>query len=444
MVVEKLKNYLKKIKKEDKKINSFLFVRNEKELLKEAKIIEDKIKKRKAGRLAGYIIGVKANINVLGLPISCASKVLEDYIGTYDATVIKKIKEEDGLIIGILNCDEFACGSSGENSAFGPTHNPVNLDLITGGSSSGAAASVAAGFCDVALGSDTGGSLRNPASHCGVVGLKPSYGTVSRYGLIDLAMSFDQIGPIGKNVYDCALILDVIKGKDEYDSISFQSPKLNLKDLDKNKKFVIGILDLEIQNNEIKKLIDDRIEKIAKKNGWKLIKIKIPHIDLAVETYYPIVYTEFFSATRKFDGRRYGKKIEEVCGTEVLRRILGGKEITKSEHHGRYYHLALRVKDFLSKEFEKVFKKVDVIVSPTVPQLPYKIGEKLSVEEIYDYDLLTIPANLFGGCAISIPCGEINGIPVGMQILGNKLDCQKVLNIAKLLEKKQILYHNNI
>ncbi len=436
MVTEKLKKYLEKIKKEDRKINAFLFVRDEKELFKEAKLIDDKIKKGKAGKLAGYIIGVKANINVLGLPISCASKVLEDYIGTYDATVIKKIKKEDGLIIGILNCDEFACGSSGETSAFGPTRNPVNLDLIAGGSSSGAAASVAAVFCDVALGSDTGGSIRNPASHCGVVGLKPSYGTVSRYGLIDLAMSFDQIGPIGKNVHDCALLLNVIKGEDEYDSISVESPKLDLKNLDKNRKFVIGVLDLAIQNKEIKKLIDENIEKIAKEKNWKLVKVKIPNIDLAVETYYPIVYTEFFSSTRKFDGRRYGKKIEEACGAEVLRRLLGGSEITKSEHKGRYYHLALRVKDFISREFDKVFKKVDVLISPTVPQLPYKIGEKLSVEEIYDYDKLTIPVNLFGGCAISIPCGKIKGIPVGMQVIGNKLDDQKILNVASLIENE--------
>jgi aspartyl-tRNA(Asn)/glutamyl-tRNA(Gln) amidotransferase subunit A len=251
-----------------------------------------------------------------------------------------------------------------------------------------------------------------------------------------LAMSLDQIGPIGKNVYDCALLLDVIKGKDEYDSISVESPKLDLKNLDKNKKFIIGVLDLEIQNKEIKKLIDENIEKVAEKNGWNLIKVKIPYIDLAVETYYPIVYTEFFSATRKFDGRRYGKKIEDACGAEVLRRLLGGSEITKSEHKGRYYHLALRVKDFISKEFEKVFNEVDIIVSPTVPQLPYKIGEKLTVEEIYDYDLLTIPANLFGGCAISIPCGKIKGVPVGMQVMGNKFDDQKVLNIASLIEKE--------
>jgi len=196
-----LQKYLVEIAKNDKqgkKINAFLQVRGEEELIREAKIIDEKIKNGKAGKLAGKIIAVKANINVKGLNISCASKTLENYKGTYDASVIKKIKEEDGLIIGITNMDEFACGSSGETSAFGPTRNPINNQLITGGSSSGSAAAVSAGFCDFTLGSDTGGSIRNPASHCGVVGLKPSYGMVSRYGLVDMAMSFDQIGPLAE------------------------------------------------------------------------------------------------------------------------------------------------------------------------------------------------------------------------------------------------------
>ena len=437
MVVEKVKKYLEKIRKEDKKLNSFLFVRNEKELLKEAKEIENKIKKGKAGRLAGYVVGIKANINVVGLAISCASKVLEDYIGTYDATVIKKIKEEDGLIIGILNCDEFASGSSGESSAFGPARNPFNTDLISGGSSSGSAVAVAAGFCDVSLGSDTGGSIRNPASHCGVVGMKPTYGSVSRYGLIDLSMSLDQIGPLAKNVHDCALLLDVIKGKDEYDSVSIDSSKLNLKNLDKNRKVVVGLLDFDIQNKKIKDLVEEKIKFASKKYGWEIKKVNIPTMDLAVQTYYPIVYTEFFSSTRKFDGRRYGKKIEDACGEEVLRRILGGSEITKAEHKGRYYHLALRVKDLIAKEMKKLFEKVDVIISPTVPDLPYKIGKKISVEEMYDYDKLTIPSNLFGGCAISIPSGKIGNIPVGMQIMGNRLDEQTLLNVASLIEKAE-------
>lgn len=434
-LIEKLKNYLEKIKKEDKEINSFLEIRDEKGLIEEAKAIQEKIKKGNAGRLAGKIIGIKANINFEGLHASCASKVLENYKSTYDATVVKKIKEEDGLIIGILNCDEFASGSSGETSFFGPVKNPRQKELIPGGSSSGSAAAVAAGFVDMSLGSDTGGSIRNPSSHCSVVGIKPTYSSVSRYGLIDLSMSLDQIGPIANNVEDAALLLDVIKEKDKNDSISQDSKKLKLSDLGKKKKFVIGLLDFEIQDKNIQKGINEKIEKVAKEYGWEIKKVKIKHIDLAIETYYPLVYTEFFSGTRKLDGRRYGEKIEEACGPEVLRRILGGAEITRSEHKGRNYYLALKVKQLISEEISKIFEDVDVIISPTVPRLAHRIGEEISVEEMYSYDALTIPANLAGNCAISIPCGEIEGKSYGMQIMADKFQEQKMIEVAALVEK---------
>ena len=250
-----LQKYLVEIAKNDKqgkKINAFLQVRGEEELIREAKIIDEKIKNGKAGKLAGKIIAVKANINVKGLNASCASRTLENYKAPYNATVIKKIKQEDGLIIGMTNMDEFACGASGETSAFGPTKNPQVLELIPGGSSSGSAAAVAAGFCDVALGSDTGGSIRNPASHCGIIGLKPSYSSVSRYGLIDLSMSLDQIGPLARNVEDAALLLSVIQGKDEKDSISQEIKSVNSKSarLDIN-KLKVGVLDIKISDDRI-------------------------------------------------------------------------------------------------------------------------------------------------------------------------------------------------
>ena len=287
-----------------------------------------------------------------GLNASCASKVLENYKSTYDATVIRKIKDEGGIIIGMTNMDEFASGASGETSAFGPTKNPKNLDLIPGGSSSGSVAAVAAGFCDLALGSDTAGSIRNPASHCGVVGIKPTYSSVSRYGLIDLSMSLDQIGPIANNVRDAALLLDIIKGKDERDSISQDGIKINLGELEKVPKNInVGVLDFDINDERIQKLIDEKVAYAAKKYGWKINVVKIENIGLAVETYYPLVYVEFFSATRKFDGRLYGKRIEEFAGPEVLRRILGGREISEEEYRGRYYHLALKVKKFIEEEF---------------------------------------------------------------------------------------------
>ena len=437
--VEDLKKYLAEIKKNDqsgRKINAFLELRPKAELLKEAEKIDNKIKTGKSGRLAGKIISVKANINVKGLNASCASKTLENYKAPYDATVIEKIKAEDGLIIGVANMDEFACGSSGETSAFGPCKNPMALDLIPGGSSSGSCASVSANFCDMAFGSDTGGSIRNPSSHCGVVGLKPTYGSVSRYGLIDLSMSLDQIGPIAKNVHDTALLFNVIVGKDEKDSISYDSKKFDLREIEKiPEKIVLGLLDFDISDRRIQKLVDVKVKEASSKYKWKIQKVKLEHIDLALATYYPLVYVEFFSGTRRFDGRRYGFKIEDAAGPEVLRRILGGSEISKAEYHGRYYSLSLKAKRLIEKEFEKAFRNVDCIISPTVPRLPHKIGEKISVKDMYGYDALTVPSNLAGNCAITIPAGKIDEIPVGMQITCDKFQEQKLLQIARALEK---------
>src|SRR3989344_2843133 len=315
MVNLNLKKYLAEIEKNNqkgKKINAILQVNP---------CVSEDAKKVRDGKLAGKIIAVKANINVRGLTASCASKTLENYKCPYDATVIKKIKNEGGVIISMTNMDEFACGWSGETSAFGPTKNPQVLELVAGGSSSGSAAAVAAGFCDVALGSDTGGSIRNPASHCGVVGVKPSYGVVSRYGLIDLSMSLDQIGPLAKNVEDAKLLFDVIKGKDEKDATSFDlgrrgnSVRLRsgVNKNDNKETLKIGLLDTAGLNvdSRITKIIEDKINEIAKKNKWVVKKIKIPYIELAVQTYYPLVYVEFFSGTRKFDVRRYGKIIDD-------------------------------------------------------------------------------------------------------------------------------------
>jgi len=434
---QKLKKYLAEIEKNDKKgkkINAILQLNPD--VLEEAKKIDEKIQKGKAGKLAGKIISVKANINVKGLNASCASKTLENYKSPYDATVIEKIKAEDGLIIGMANMDEFACGASGETSAFGPTKNPEVLERVPGGTSSGSAAAVSANFCDMSLGSDTGSSIRIPASFCGVVGIKPTYSSVSRYGLIDMCMSLDQIGPLAKNVNDAALLLSVIIGKDKRDSISQEKNKINLKNIEKiPKNLTIGLLDFPIRDKRIQKLIDEKIRQTAKKYKWKLKKIKISNLDLAIATYYPIVYVEFFSTTRRFDGRKYGKRIEEVCGPEVLRRILGGSEITKAEHSGRYYNKALRVKKMFEQELIKLFREVDCIVSPVTPKLPHKIKDKISVEEMYAYDALTIPYNLYGNCAISVPAGKIEEIPVGMQISCDKFQEELMLRVARGIER---------
>ena len=421
-----VKKFLDKIKKENKKINAILEVNKNAE--KEAR--------NSKGKLKGKTIAVKANINVKGLKASCASKVLENYTSTYDAEVIRKIKDEGGIIIGITNMDEFASGSSGETSAFGACQNPAAKGLVPGGSSSGSAAAVAAGFCDMALGTDTGGSIRNPASHCGVVGVKPSYGSVSRYGLIDLSMSLDQIGPFAKNVSDAALLLSVIQGKDEKDSISQEFKKINLKKIEEvPKNITLGMLEFKIRDKRIQNLIDKKVNDAAKKYGWKIKKVKIPHIDLAIATYYPLVYVEFFSGTRRFDGRRYGKKIEDAAGPEVLRRVLGGSEISQAEYAGRYYYLALKAKKIIEDEFNQAFKSVDCVISPTVPRLPHKIGEKISIEDMYGYDVLTVPANLAGNCALSMCAGFVNEIPVGMQIMCDKFEDEKLLQIARSIEK---------
>ncbi|MBI2452066.1 Asp-tRNA(Asn)/Glu-tRNA(Gln) amidotransferase subunit GatA [Candidatus Pacearchaeota archaeon] len=428
-LTEKVKHYLEKIEKEDKKINAFLHIN--KNAINEAIEID---KKNNKGRLYGYVLGVKSNINVKGLPITCASKTLENYYGTYNATVIEKIKAEDGLIIGMTNCDEFAAGSSGETSAFGPTQNPLLPGKIPGGSSSGSAAAVSAEFCDAALGSDTGGSIRNPASYCGIVGLKPSYGLVSRYGLIDLAMSLDQIGTLTKNVDDAILLLDIIKGKDDKDTTTFASEPIKPQKID---KISIGVLKIPSVDKKIQEIINKKIEELEKHYNWQTKEIKINHIELAVQTYIPLVYAEFFSATRRFDGRRYGKKIEDACGSEVLRRILGGKEITRAELEGAYYRKSLEVKELIKEEFESAFKHVDCIALPTVPFLPWNIGEtkKMTPEQVYLSDALTIPANLAEVCAVSIPAGTLNNIPIGLQITCAKNQDAKMLSIAKKVEE---------
>jgi aspartyl-tRNA(Asn)/glutamyl-tRNA(Gln) amidotransferase subunit A len=428
--LEKTKKYLEAIEKDNqkgKKINAILHLN--KNVLEDAKRVDEKIKAKKAGKLAGMVFAVKSNICVQGMIANCASKTLENYRAGFDAAVIEKIKKEDGIIIGMCNQDEFACGSSGESSAFGITKNPRAPDRIPGGSSSGSAASVAAGFCDVALGSDTGGSIRNPASHCGVVGFKPSYGAVSRYGLIDLSMSLDQIGPIGKTVSDVKKVFEVIAGKEERDSTTREISKKAKK----TDKLVIGLPKIGA-DKKILDLIDKKIKEVCKKQKGDIENIEIKSIDLGIQTYYPICYVEFFSGTRKFDGRRFGKKIEDSCGEEVLRRILGGGMICQEEFSGRYYKKALDAKKLLVEEFEKAFKSCDLIVMPTVPRLPHKFGEKISLEDMYNYDTLTVLANIAEIPAISVPCGEIDGVPVGIQLMAGRGEDSFLLDVAGKFE----------
>jgi len=336
----------------------------------------------------------------------------------------------------MTNMDEFACGSSGETSFYGATDNPSALGHIPGGSSSGSAASVAAGFVDISLGTDTGGSIRNPASHCGVVGFKPTYGVVSRYGLIDMAMSLDQIGPLARDVKTATLLLEITAGYDPRDETSLKlDPGFYrfFKNLDSELKGIkVGYakeFDRLIQDNGIKKVIHKALDRLSS-SRTEIIDVNLPNLEIALPTYYLNVYVEFFSATRKYDGRRYGHKIEEVCGEEVLRRILLGGYISQKEYSGKYYRKALMARSLIRKELSNALKEVDVLVGPTVPKLPHKLGTKIEDPRVmYAYDVFTVPVNLAGTPAGTVPAGEVNGIPTGLQVMGKALDDQKVLNV---------------
>ena len=429
--VENLMQFSKKIATpETKDLNIFLSLNEE--AINRAKEIDKRIKNGDAGKLAGLCFAVKSNISVRELEANCGSKVLEGYVSPYNATVIDKLLAEDAIVLGMVNMDEFACGASGETSAFGPTKNPRNPKLIPGGSSSGPAAAVAAGLCDFALGSDTGGSIRNPASHCGVTGLKPTYGGVSRYGLIDMAMSFDCIGPITISSEDARLIFNIIKGQDNFDQTS-----VDKKQSETGKRGVIGLVNVrDFCDEKIADLIEKETKKIADKKGWIIKEINLP-LDITIQTYYIIVYTEFFSATRKFDGRRFGRKIEETAGPEVMRRIIGGSEITKAEYEGKYYREALRAKNFIKQQFEKIFQEVDAIILPTVPRTPHEIGESISTKEMYAYDVFTTPASIAGLPAISIPIGKIDDKDIGVQILSKHFQEELIFKLAKDFEQMQ-------
>jgi aspartyl-tRNA(Asn)/glutamyl-tRNA(Gln) amidotransferase subunit A len=406
-----------------------IFLELNENAIDQAKEVDKRIQEGKAGKLAGLCFALKANISIKHQTISCASKTLENYTGPFNATVVNKLLAEDAIFLGMLNMDEFASGASGETSAFGPTKNPTNPELITGGSSSGPAAAIAADLSDFTLGSDTGGSIRNPASHCGITGLKPTHGAVSRYGLLDLAMTFDTIGPLTKTPEDAKLIFDIIKGQDNFDETTKNTPK----ELPEHKN-AIGLVNMQnFGDQRIAKAIEEKTNEIAKEKNWKIHKIDLP-LEIALETYYIINYTEFFSATRKFDGRRFGKKIEDSAGPEVVRRILGGSEITKAEHEGKFYREALKAREHIKKEFAKIFKTVDAIILPTSPKLPHKIGELLSVEDMYFYDVTTVLASIAGLPAISIPIGKIENKNIGLQIITPQFTEELLFKLAKNFE----------
>ncbi len=439
--LENLEMFCKNIEKNNGNYNAFLEI-NKKSALKFAVDIDSRIKSgEKVGKLAGLVVGVKSNINVEDFHITAASKTLENYLGSYDATVVKRIKEEDGIIIGMTNMDEFAAGSSTETSYFGHTENPAAMGRIPGGSSGGSAVAIASEMCDVSIGSDTGGSIRNPASHCGVMGFKPTYGLVSRQGLLDLAMSFDQIGPFSRDTGGAALMLDVIAGYDKTECTSMDTEISSFVDtVEKSGESLkgtrLGVVKqfFDVSDDKIVAIIEEAIDKM-REMGAEVVELSFDYIDLCLPTYYLINYVEFFSATRKYDGRKYGKRIEDVCGEEVLRRIHMGSYISQKEFSGKYYKKALQARSLIKTEVNKLLNGVDAIVGPTVPKLPHKIGTTLTPMDMYSYDVLTVIANLAGIPAASMKAGEVNGIPVGLQIQGKPFEDSKIIEIMAKIDE---------
>lgn len=436
---ENLEQMYSNIEEKNDEINAFVELDYER-AEKIAKNIDDKIKNNEeTGKLAGLIIGIKCNINVEDFIVSAASPTLTEYIGSYNATVIDKIIKEDGVIVGLTNMDEFAAGSSTETSVYGPTNNPNALGHIPGGSSGGSAAAIAADMCDITLGSDTGGSIRNPASHCGVMGFKPTYGMVSRQGLLDLSMSLDQIGPFANDTSGIALMLDTIKGYDPRDPTTFERESEEfIKDIecDNLENTTVGVVKefMDVTDEKIDIQINKSIDNLSGL-GAEIKELTFEDINLGLPTYYLINYVEFFSATRKYDGRKYGERIEEVCGPEVARRIQIGSYISQKEFSGKYYKKALQARSLIRNDFNTLLKDVDLIAGPTVPKLPHKIGEKLETMDMYAYDVLTVLANITGIPASSMNAGNVDGIPVGLQLQAKSEEDHKILSAMSALEK---------
>lgn len=457
------RDFLQTIEKKDGQIKAYLEVFSG-EALEQAKKADEKISRgEEIGILEGIPCALKDNLCVAGKKVSAASQILENYVAPYDATVIEKLKKMGTIFLGRTNMDEFAMGSSTENSAFGPTHNPFDLSRVPGGSSGGSAAAVAGDLAVWALGSDTGGSIRQPASFCGLVGLKPTFGRVSRHGLLAMASSYDQIGPLTKTVEDAAIVLDVIIGKDDKDNTVidkkenfFQNlkPELKGKKIGVVKEFFGVGLDKEVQENLQKKL------DWAQSQGAILEEIQLPNLKYSMAVYYLMITSEVSSNLARFDGVRFGfsesvlpnaisQNIEDGYfnsrglgfGSEVQRRIILGTYCLSAGYYDAYYKKAQKIRQLIKRDFQKAFEKVDVIFSPTTPTPAFRLGEKSADPlQMYLSDIYTVSANVAMIPAISLPCGgtekEGKKLPVGMQLLGRWWGEQELLNIALALEDK--------
>ncbi|MCR1970974.1 Asp-tRNA(Asn)/Glu-tRNA(Gln) amidotransferase subunit GatA [Clostridium cochlearium] len=453
-VEEVVESYLNRIEEVDSKVGAFLYTGSE-EAIKKAKELDNKIAKgENLKALGGIPVSIKDNISVKDMQNTCASKMLQGYKSPYDAHVIEKIKNEDGIILGKVNMDEFAMGSSTENSAYKLTRNPWDLERVPGGSSGGSAAAVAAMETPLALGTDTGGSVRQPAAFCGLVGLKPTYGRISRYGAIAFGSTLDQVGILSKDVEDCALLTKNIAGLDHKDfttadiKVPDYTQFLN-KDL-KGKK--IGIPREcfgEGLDENVRKAIKEALQ-VLKENGAEIEEFSLPSLDYALAAYYIISSAEASSNLARFDGIRYGyrskdytdavdiyfKSRNEGFGKEVKRRIMLGTYVLSEGYYDAYYKKALKVRNVIKREYENVFKKYHAIISPTSPTPAFKIGEKINdIMAMYLIDIYTVPVSVAGLPAMSIPCGMVDGLPIGLQIIGNYYKEDDIFNIAYSYEQ---------
>lgn len=441
------------IQKIDGNLHAFLSL-NEK-AIDQARVIDKKIKSgEKIGQCFGMPISIKDNICIKDSKTTCASKMLENFIAPYDATVITKLKQQDAIFVGKVNLDEFAMGLTTEFSAYGPSKNPWNTDYVPGGSSGGSAVSVSAFECVASLGSDTGGSVRNPASFCSTVGFKPTYGLISRYGLISYANSIEQIGPLTRTVEDTAFMLNLISGIDPNDNTTVDNHNEDyLKDIDsgiEGKK--IGIIKEMIGEGIDSNVLSATKNAISKLDNMGAIceEVSLDMVKYSVAAYYTITATEAGSNLARYDNLRYGydfsvegyefnsyiEKARKKLGPEVTRRMILGGFVPSAGHAGKYFLKALKVKNKLTRQINEAFKKFDLLIAPTVPVLPFKIGEKIDDPvALFLIDINTVTANLTGKPAISIPYDISNGLPIGIQLIGNSMDDKLVLQAARALEK---------
>ena len=447
-----VESYLQRAKSKSS-LNAFLQLFDES--IEAAGKIDAKVEAGNAGKLAGLVLGVKDIIAVKDKRLTCGSRILENFNSVYDATVVERLEAEDAIIIGKTNMDEFAMGSSSEYSAFGPVLNPVDTARVPGGSSGGSASAVAAELCHVALGTDTGGSIRQPASFCGVVGLKPTYGRVSRYGLVAYASSFDVIGPISNSVYDAALIMEVMAGHDERDSTSAERPVPSYTSLLGHdvKNFTVGIAKEALSSgiaDDVRQTVEKQIDGL-RAAGVKIKEVSLSHLDYTIPAYYILATAEASSNLERYDGARYGRRkqgadeLEEMYaesrtegfGPEVKRRIMLGTFVLSAGYYDAYYKKAQRVRRVIKKDFDDVFREVDAIIMPTAPTTAFKIGEKTSDPvKMYLSDIFTVSANLAGIPGVSIPVGkDSSSLPIGLQLLGRQFEEETILTIANHIEQ---------